>query len=168
LTKEQKENLAAHILSLTFTDHFKQWEKKYPVLIEVQALASDLEWSNAFDVDDDWEKLIKYINHLDYQLHMQTVDVLTIQDFIGYCHKVLAERPEYMREKEQERPAAAIVGASFADSFDKLKEQYPQLIEIYDLASNLEISNTANTTTDWRRIKELITELERKVINEST
>lgn len=90
-------------------------------------------------------------------------DIHTIQDFIKYCHEVLAERPEYMREKEQERPAAAIVAASYMESFEDLEECYPQLTEIYDLASNLEISNTANTTSDWRRIKELVDELAREV-----
>jgi len=75
-------------------------------------------------------------------------NIYTIEDFIAYCREVLAERPEYMHEKEQERPASAIVAACCVDSFEKLEKQYSQITEIYDLASDLEISNTANTTID--------------------
>lgn len=96
-------------------------------------------------------------------MHMLPSDIHSIQDFTTYCREVLAERPEYMRDKEQERPASAIVAASSADLFEGLEKQYPQLTEIYDLASNLEISNTASTTIDWRRIKELVGEIEREI-----
>lgn len=102
-------------------------------------------------------QLVKYI--------MLPGDIHTIQDFIAYCREVLAERPEYMREKEQERCAAAIVGIGAYNVFEELQVKYPQFTEIYDLASDLEISNTANTTIDWRRIKELVSELEREVVS---
>lgn len=93
---------------------------------------------------------------------MQPDNITTIQDFIKYCREVLAERPEYMQEREQERPAAAIVAACLMDSFGVLTQHHPQLTEIFDLASDLEISNSLNTTQDWRRIKELVGELEKE------
>jgi len=91
---------------------------------------------------------------------MQPDDIRTIQDFVQYCREVLATRPEYMTEKEQERPATAIVAACLADSFSKLEQKYPELTEIFDLASNLEISNSFNTSQDWRRIKQIVDKLE--------
>jgi len=87
-------------------------------------------------------------------------NIYTIQDFIVYCREVLAERPEYMREKEQERSASAIVAVGANDLFEEFQGKYPQFAEIYDLASDLEISNTANTTIGWRRIKGLVDELD--------
>jgi hypothetical protein len=89
-------------------------------------------------------------------------EIHTLHDFIRYCREVLAEQPEYMREKEQEQPASAIVAACVVGSFDVLEKQYPQLTTIFDLASNLEWSNSLSTTTDWRTIKQLVDELERQ------
>lgn len=87
-------------------------------------------------------------------------DIYTIQDFIKYCREVLARRPEYMTEKEQELPASNLVAACVVDSFDNLEKEYPSLTEIFDLASDLEWSNSLNTTSDWRRIKQLVDELD--------
>lgn len=64
MTPKEKENLASELLGFSFGDYFSEWRKDYPVVDEIQALASDLEWSNAIDIDEDWEKLIKYIDDL--------------------------------------------------------------------------------------------------------
>jgi hypothetical protein len=93
---------------------------------------------------------------------MQPDDIHTIQDFISYCHDILAEQPEYMREKEQEKLATALVCACLVDSFNELEKSYPVLTEIFDIASDLEWSNSFNTTIDWRRIKELVDKLEKQ------
>ncbi len=66
---KDKESLASELLSFSFGDAFKEWRDAYPLVDEIEALASDLSWSNAIDVDDDWEKLIKYINDLDHEVN---------------------------------------------------------------------------------------------------
>lgn len=63
-----KENLASALLSLTFSDHFQEWSEQFPILDRIEAYASDLEWSNSLDVDDDWGKLIEYIEELSLQV----------------------------------------------------------------------------------------------------
>lgn len=68
LSKKEKENLASAILSLTFCDDFQAWSDKFPVLERIEAFASDLEWSNSLDVDEDWEKFKGYIDQLEREL----------------------------------------------------------------------------------------------------
>lgn len=70
LSKQERENVAAAILSLTFSDHFDEWYEKYPIIDEIQALASDLEWSNSSNIDEDWRKLLGYIDELERQVRL--------------------------------------------------------------------------------------------------
>jgi|GEM_PF-4741218 len=69
LSKKDKEHLASVILALTFTDRFTGWCEKYPLIERIEAYASDLEWSNSSDVDEDWEKLLRYIEQLDREVN---------------------------------------------------------------------------------------------------
>jgi hypothetical protein len=68
MSKKEKEHVASTILSFSFGDYFEEWEKEYPIVIEIETLASDLEWSNAFNIDEDWEKLKAAIEELDRQV----------------------------------------------------------------------------------------------------
>ena len=68
MTNHEKESVASQILSLTFSDHFQEWSEKYPIAMNIEALSSDLEWSNAVDIDEDWEKLISFIDQLEQQV----------------------------------------------------------------------------------------------------
>lgn len=52
---------------------------------------------------------------------MQPDNIYSIHDFIRYCREVLADRPEYMSEKEQERSASALASACLIDSFPALE-----------------------------------------------
>jgi len=72
LKKEEKEHIASTILPFSFSDYFEEWEKEYPIVDEVEELASDLEWSNAFDIDEDWRKLKAAIEELDRQVHAKS------------------------------------------------------------------------------------------------
>jgi hypothetical protein len=94
---------------------------------------------------------------------MSPDDIHTIQQFIQYCREILALKPEYMSEKEQESPAAGIVGACIGEEQREWERIYPQFVEIFDIAAELEISNVANTTESWRRISTLVNELDRQV-----
>jgi hypothetical protein len=69
MSKKEKEDLASYILSFSFGDYFEGWAKEYPVVNEIENLASNLEWSNAFDVDEDWRKLKVRIDELDQQVN---------------------------------------------------------------------------------------------------
>lgn len=69
MSKVEKEHLASCILSFSFGDHFQEWYTQHPVVDEIQNLASDLEWSNSSDIDEDWEKLLGYIEQLDREVH---------------------------------------------------------------------------------------------------
>ena len=72
MTKEEKEHVASVILSFSFGDYFEKWEEEFPIVDEIEALASDLEWSNAINIDDDWEKLQAAIEELDRQVHAKS------------------------------------------------------------------------------------------------
>lgn len=65
---KKKEDLAAELLGFSFGDYFSKWREDYPIVDEIEAFASDLEWSNSLDVDEDWEKLIGYIDELARQV----------------------------------------------------------------------------------------------------
>jgi hypothetical protein len=65
---KEKEDLASELLGFSSGDYFSEWRKNYPVVDEIQALSADLSWSNAIDIDDDWEKLINYIEELERQV----------------------------------------------------------------------------------------------------
>jgi len=55
-------------LSFSSGDYFSKWREDYPIVNEIQALAVDLSWSNATNVDEDWEKLLNYIHALEQQV----------------------------------------------------------------------------------------------------
>ena len=69
LGKKDKENLAGAILSFTFSDHFYEWAEQYPVINDIEALASDLEWSNSSDVDEDWGRLRGQVVQLEQEIN---------------------------------------------------------------------------------------------------
>ncbi len=94
---------------------------------------------------------------------MDPDDIHTIEAFIFYCKEILTERPEYMYEKDQERFAAGIVGACMNNEYESMEQDHPELTEIFDIAADLEISNVDNTTLSWRRIKQLVGDLERRI-----
>lgn len=71
----QKEEVASRLLSFSFGNHFADWRQEYPVVNEIQALASDLEWSNSSDLDEDWQKLKSYILQLEYEIKIQSSDL---------------------------------------------------------------------------------------------
>lgn len=64
MAPKDKEDLASELLGFSFGDYYAQWREDYPIVDEVQALAADLSWSNSLDIDEDWEKLIRYIDDL--------------------------------------------------------------------------------------------------------
>jgi polyhydroxyalkanoate synthesis regulator phasin len=72
LTKDEKERLASTILPFSFSDYYHEWEHKFPIVDRIEELASDLEWSNAFDIDEDWQKLKAAIDELDRQVHAKS------------------------------------------------------------------------------------------------
>jgi len=74
MAPKEKEDLASRLLSFSFGDHFSEWQKDYPIVDKIEALASDLEWSNAIIVDDDWEKVIRYIDDLAKQVAHNSAD----------------------------------------------------------------------------------------------
>lgn len=94
---------------------------------------------------------------------MKSANSHTIEEFITYCYKILALKPEYMDEKAQESPAAGIISAFPGGGYEKLSSAYPEVEQIFDIASNLEISNVDNTTLSWRQIRQLVEDLDRKV-----
>ena len=94
---------------------------------------------------------------------MKLQDIKTIQDFIAFCKEVLATKPEYMSEEEHEQPATAVFSACLLDSIEELYDIYPELVEISDISSNLEWSNSFNTSEDWRKIRVLLERLEKKI-----
>lgn len=94
---------------------------------------------------------------------MQLDKIKTINDLIAYCRGVLGENPEYMLETDQIPYAAAIVGLYSLSEYDAFEAEYSEITEILDLASNLEIPNSDNTTIDWRRIRELVEQLDREI-----
>jgi hypothetical protein len=65
---KEKESLASELLGFSFGDCFSKWREDYPIVDEIQALASDLSWSNAIDIDQDWEKLVSSIDDLAQQV----------------------------------------------------------------------------------------------------
>lgn len=93
---------------------------------------------------------------------MRPGDIKDIYDLIAYCRELLADRPEYMSEQDQVPYAAGLVGLFASPKFDDLVKEYNQLSEILDIAEELEIPNVDNTTISWRRIKELVDELDRQ------
>ena len=68
MTPKEKESLASELLGFYASDYFAQWREDYPIVDAIEALASDLSWSNAINIDDDWEKLLAYINELARQV----------------------------------------------------------------------------------------------------
>lgn len=156
---KEQEHVAAGIVGLLVNDLSDDWRKTYSVFNEIFELAANLEWSNTADYEEDWQKLRELIRELDWQVS----DIHTIEDFIQYCKDILTEQPQYMYESDQERSAARIVGVCMGETYEVLEQQYPQLVEIFDIASDLEISNVENTTISWRRIKQLVDDLDRQV-----
>lgn len=70
--------------------------------------------------------------------------------------------PEEMSLREQEKPAAALVGLFVNDFIDAWEEELPQLAYILTLASQLEHSNTNDSKEDWGKIKKLVEAMREK------
>lgn len=66
-TKE-KEALASEVIGFMASDHFNEWQKGYPLVDDIEYVATNLSWSNVEDVDESWEKLIGYIDELAQQI----------------------------------------------------------------------------------------------------
>ncbi|MGD8374029.1 MAG: hypothetical protein PVI21_04185 [Candidatus Woesebacteria bacterium] len=71
LPKKDKEQLATNIAAIIISDHYSDMVKTYPLFDRIDELGNDLEWSNAIDVDEDWQKLIDVIDQLDKQINGQ-------------------------------------------------------------------------------------------------
>lgn len=69
LSLKAKENIAHKIVWYTLGDNFNAWAQTYPILLEIQAYANDLSWSNSSDTDEDWERLLGYIEQLDQEVN---------------------------------------------------------------------------------------------------
>lgn len=69
MTPKEKEDLASDIFSFYFSDHFEDWYGQHPVVERIEAYASNLEWSNSSDIDEDWEKLKGFIEQLDREVN---------------------------------------------------------------------------------------------------
>jgi hypothetical protein len=69
LSENEKERIASPMACISACDDFDDWQAEYPILDDLDALASDLEWSNAFDVDEDWGKLKAVIAELDQEVN---------------------------------------------------------------------------------------------------
>jgi hypothetical protein len=108
----------------------------------------------------DEQGIISIMRRQENQTRLSEEDTV-FKGFLSSANDLLAKRPEYMRESEQEPHAAKLLGLALV-----LEQKYPnlfkerlELIEITDLASNLEISNTDSVSLDWRRIRELVGQL---------
>lgn len=99
---------------------------------------------------------------------MRPENVHTIQQFITYCREVLAQHPEQMSDQEQQSSAGALVGLYICDEYHReWEKKYPQVVEILDVASDLDWLNTDSARNDWLRIKRLVDELERQVTHKA-
>lgn len=74
LSKKDKEQIATNIAAIITSKHYKDMVEAYPLFDKIDTLANDLEWSNALDIDEDWEKLIDTINSLDQQINNKKLD----------------------------------------------------------------------------------------------
>ena len=94
---------------------------------------------------------------------MRSNEVHTIQEFITYCQSVLAEHPEHMSDEEQKDSAGALLVLMVNDEYDDEWQKYPQIIQILDIASDLDWLNTFSVKGDWNRIRRLVAELQEQV-----
>ncbi len=71
MKSKDKEQVASAISAFSFSDYFDEWAKEYPIVDDIEMLASDLEWSNSSDVDEDWEKLQASILQLEREVNQK-------------------------------------------------------------------------------------------------
>lgn len=67
----QQEHVAASIVGLGVNDKFDEWQRDYPVLEKIFALAVDLERSNVAseaDISDYWKTISHLVDELEKQI----------------------------------------------------------------------------------------------------
>jgi hypothetical protein len=112
-----------------------KFEKELPIITDIEACVCDLEWSNAIDIDEDWEKLIAAVDEFEQQLNSKypqfsdktpkppapdTYDSLvTVDDFLNYYKKVTGSYSTGLSDEDIKNASSAIINAVASNSFEK-------------------------------------------------
>jgi hypothetical protein len=91
---------------------------------------------------------------------MRPNEVHSIHDFITYSQAILAEHPEDMDKEQQRSPAGALTVLMANEEYHGEWQKYPQIIDILDTASDLDILNVDSAQASWMHIRHLVDELQ--------
>lgn len=92
-------------------------------------------------------------------------EIKDLDELIKFFRENNALHPERMPKAQQEEAAARIVGLHVNEHLDKWLDSYSELLEIMELAEDLEWSNVVNVQEAWARMYGLVDLLEVKIQN---